>query len=79
MDTIEFKGVKVNYNKRIMNVFFNEDTRKVVFISKGLDEIHAILEVDKEQKIIFFPKWNVNFSIINENEITLEVNHNDYE
>lgn len=78
MNTAEFKGVKVNYNKT-MNIFLNDDTRKMIFISKGLDEIHAVLEVNENQEIKVVPSWNVNFSIINEKEITIDVNHNDYE
>lgn len=77
MNTIEFENLKINYNKEI-NVFPNKDTKKVAFISKDYEEIHAILEVKENQEFQVYPNWNVKFSI-NEKEITIDLNYQEEE
>ncbi|SDZ68854.1 hypothetical protein SAMN05421736_1415 [Evansella caseinilytica] len=73
MNQMNFNHLKINYNKK-MHVFMNNETKKVIFISKDLEEIHAVLEINNNQEFKVHPRWNVNF-FVTENEITVDLNY----
>lgn len=56
----------------------NNDTSKMIFVSKDLDEIHAVLEINENQEFKIHPRWNVNFSI-SRNETTVDLNDSEEE
>lgn len=73
MKKMTFNGFTLNYHESI-NVYLNEETKQVIFISKNNDEIHGVLELDEDNKVKIHPRWNVNFSIENK-EVTIGVNY----
>ncbi len=68
-----FNGFTLNYHESI-NIYVNDEMKRVIFISKDNDEIHGILELDEVNKVKIHPRWNVNFSIEN-TEVTIGVNY----
>ncbi|WP_062350566.1 hypothetical protein [Bacillus kwashiorkori] len=73
MKKMTFNSYTLNYHDSI-NVYVNEERKQIVFISKNNDEIHGVLDFNENNKIKIHPRWNVNFSIEN-NEITIDVNY----
>ena len=61
-----------------MHIFMNNNTSKMIFVSKDLDEIHAVLEINENQEFKIHPRWNVNF-FISRNEITVDLNDSEEE
>lgn len=72
MNNINFENLKINYNKEV-DIFIDKDRKKIAFISKDYEEIHAILEIKENQEFQIHPRWNVNF-LVNEKEITIDLN-----
>ncbi|MED4081277.1 hypothetical protein P4637_03825 [Halalkalibacterium halodurans] len=73
MKQMTFNHMKINYNPA-MHVFTNDDTKGIVFVSKGLDEIHAVVEVSENNNFKIHPRWNVNF-FVSDSEITVDLNY----
>ncbi|WP_217585971.1 hypothetical protein [Lentibacillus saliphilus] len=73
MKNMIFNGFTLNYHESI-NIYVNDEMKRVIFISKDNDEIHGILELDEVNKVKIHPRWNVNFSIEN-TEVTIGVNY----
>lgn len=73
MKSMVFNNFVLNYHE-FMNVYVNDTTKKVVFISEDEDEIHGILELDENNKVKIYPRWNVNF-LIEDTKVTIGVNY----
>lgn len=73
MKKLVFNGFTLNYHESI-NVYVNDETKRVIFISKDNDEIHGILELDENNKVKIHPRWNVNFSVENK-DVIIDVNY----
>lgn len=72
MKNMVFNGFILNYHES-MNVYVNDETKRVIFVSKDDDEIHGILELDQDNKVKIYPRWNVSFSVENK-EVVIDVN-----
>ncbi len=77
MKNMIFNGFTLNYHKSI-NVYVNEEMKRVIFISKDNDEIHGMLEFNESNKVKIHPRWNVNFSVEN-TEVIIDVNYSEDE
>jgi len=67
-----FNGFTLNYHES-MNVYVNDEMKRVIFVSKDNDEIHGVLELDQDNKVKIYPRWNVSFTVENK-EVIIGVN-----
>jgi len=57
MQKVHFNGFIIYYHRK-MNVYMNDDKKRLIFISESNGEIHGLIELEKK-KIKIHPRWNV--------------------